>query len=593
MNSLVNYILEANVCLVVFITIYFLWLRNETSFSFNRGFLIGALLLSMALPLFHLQSESSSRLIPSVSQAVPAYLLPEVLLTDGESQVVSSNIDVAEYWAIASYVYVTGVVIFSIIFIFQLARLLSHIIKVDKYRWNNCLVAESQENEPTFSFFKFIFIGQAGNLREEEKLKILQHESIHADLFHSLDILLINLISIIFWFNPLVRTYKRKLVQLHEFEADKCTVEKHDVNSYCNLLAKVAMQSADYKLANHFNKSLTLKRIIMMKTIKKKIKDWKLVAIAATLPLIFFFIACQDQVMEDMKEMAQNSTMALEYPKEVQMELERLQKENPDGKFNVIEMNEEGAQKIKDLEEQYGSLPASISVINPVIKGANGTGYAILDFNQQTNQMIDATVGEDEVFSIVEEQPEPVGGMKQFYQYITESLQYPAEAKNAGIEGKVYVQFVIQEDGSLHDVAAIKGIGGGCDEEAVRVIEEGPNWVPGKQRGKNVRVRMVMPIAFRLGTEGNSETINSRKVSKSEVPMTVDSKKSTSNGKTRITGTVRTVEGKPLAGANIVLAGNTIGTVSDRNGEFMLSLDQASGQLAVSFIGYKTQLVPF
>jgi len=105
----------------------------------------------------------------------------------------------------------------------------------------------------------------------------------------------------------------------------------------------------------------------------------------------------------------------------------------------------------------------------------------------------------EEIFTIVEDQPEPKGGMAAFYEYVGKNLKYPAQARRMGIEGKVFVEFVVDKDGSITNVKAIKGIGAGCDEEAKRVIEKAPKWSPGKQRGRPVKVRMILPITFKLG----------------------------------------------------------------------------------------------
>ena len=104
----------------------------------------------------------------------------------------------------------------------------------------------------------------------------------------------------------------------------------------------------------------------------------------------------------------------------------------------------------------------------------------------------------DEVFTIVEDQPTPIGGNAAFYKFVQKNLKYPSQAKRMGIEGKVYVQFVVDKDGSITEVQSVKGIGAGCDEEAARVLKMAPKWKPGKQRGKPVKVRMVMPIVFKL-----------------------------------------------------------------------------------------------
>lgn len=104
----------------------------------------------------------------------------------------------------------------------------------------------------------------------------------------------------------------------------------------------------------------------------------------------------------------------------------------------------------------------------------------------------------EEIFTIVEQQPVPVGGMASFYRYIGENLRYPTRAARQGIEGRVFIQFVVERDGSLTDVQVVRGIGGGCDEEAIRVVQGAPKWEPGRQRGRPVRVRMVLPILFQL-----------------------------------------------------------------------------------------------
>ena len=104
----------------------------------------------------------------------------------------------------------------------------------------------------------------------------------------------------------------------------------------------------------------------------------------------------------------------------------------------------------------------------------------------------------EEIFQFVEQAPEPVGGLKAFYAYIAKHLEYPAPARRARVEGKVYAQFVVRKDGSITDVKILKGIGFGCDEEAVKVLESAPKWNPGKQRGVPVNVHMSIPIVFML-----------------------------------------------------------------------------------------------
>lgn len=105
----------------------------------------------------------------------------------------------------------------------------------------------------------------------------------------------------------------------------------------------------------------------------------------------------------------------------------------------------------------------------------------------------------NQIFLVVEEGAAPIGGLPAFFEYVGKKMKYPAQARRMGVEGKVFVEFVVEKDGSITDVKAIKKIGGGCDEEAERVVAAAPKWKPGKQRGKPVRQKMVLPISFKLG----------------------------------------------------------------------------------------------
>ena len=104
----------------------------------------------------------------------------------------------------------------------------------------------------------------------------------------------------------------------------------------------------------------------------------------------------------------------------------------------------------------------------------------------------------DQIFDVVETQPNPPGGMSGWNKYLSNNLKYPTQARRMGVEGTVIVVFVINTDGSIQDVEVLRGIGGGCDEEAVKVVTKAPKWEPGKQRGKPVRTRMRLPIRFKL-----------------------------------------------------------------------------------------------
>ena len=105
---------------------------------------------------------------------------------------------------------------------------------------------------------------------------------------------------------------------------------------------------------------------------------------------------------------------------------------------------------------------------------------------------------EGEVFQVVEVEPQFEGGLEALYKYLAENIKYPEQAKSDGIQGRVFVRFVIEADGSVTSAQVLRGIGGGCDEEALRVVEAMPKWTPGMQQGKPVRVQFNLPITFKL-----------------------------------------------------------------------------------------------
>jgi protein TonB len=113
-------------------------------------------------------------------------------------------------------------------------------------------------------------------------------------------------------------------------------------------------------------------------------------------------------------------------------------------------------------------------------------------------QREDTTSSVSEIFLVVETMPEFPGGEKAFNQYLADSIHYPAAAVENSIQGRVFVSFVVEKDGSVSEAKILRGIGGGCDEEAMRVIRNMPKWIPGKQRGQPVRVQYTMPIKFSL-----------------------------------------------------------------------------------------------
>lgn len=196
---------------------------------------------------------------------------------------------------------------------------------------------------------------------------------------------------------------------------------------------------------------------------------------------------------------------------------------------------------------------------------------------------------EEEIFTIVESQPEFEGGLEGFHRYIMNEVRYPLEARRAGVEGRVDVQFVVGKDGLLSDVKAIKGIGSGCDEEAVRVLQNAPAFKPATQNGKPVFVRMVVPIVFKLN-KGQTNPDNStqgiiviEQVEAKNEKFKVDARYADGAW----SGKVYDEQGEGLPGASIIVGGTSTGTVSSSDGSFKVKANEGN-DLYISFVGYET-----
>lgn len=172
-----------------------------------------------------------------------------------------------------------------------------------------------------------------------------------------------------------------------------------------------------------------------------------------------------------------------------EVEIPQTQQELPPAVIQQPEIVEVPNEKqlVQDIEINLDiDMNQEIQISSPVIQKEAATSAVV---EEETKE---------EVFLVVEDQPKFEGGIEAFYKYVSDNLEYPKQAKFAGIEGKVFLQFIVDKDGSLGEFQVLKGIGGGCDEEAIRVVKGSPKWQPGKQRGRPVKVRMGLPIFFKL-----------------------------------------------------------------------------------------------
>jgi TonB family protein len=502
MSIIINYFIEANLALWFFIALYFFILRRSTDFTNVRMIMMIGIAASVTFPLIHWKVASSP--LGNVQNLMPTIILPELQFgAPGASNPSMMNWGVIQ-WAVLAYI--IGFTFYLMLTVHQFIKLFIHLKGIDFKKHEGLLIGQSTSPAVSFSFFRFVCLGQFEDLSESEKRKIMAHERVHASRYHSIDILILAVLGVCFWFNPAVRIYKNILVQLHEFEADARAVESDEVDEYCSLLARVALLSADLRIASHFSNSLTLKRIQMMRKIKSRIKPWRMALIAGSLPLLFVIISCQEQVVTEVTDLAKASTVALDVPADVQRQYDELRATNPKLQLLLVEVGPTGKPKLQSLQEKLETLSAeSIAGVHVIKHPAKSPSefersFIIVQFDDNLRKVQEASKTEGNVYTVVDQTAEPDGGMPKFYEFMQQNLIYPTKVREKGVEGKVFVSFIVEVDGSISDVSVTKGVDPDLDAEAIRVIKASPKWIAAKNNGVPVRQRLVLPMNFSLGT---------------------------------------------------------------------------------------------
>lgn len=574
-----NYLLELSLLHIAFLSGYWLFLRNEQKYGFLRFFLIGSTLLALTIPLLKLPNLFIiSKEAMTTTAIEPTIMEPIVVATEATSVTWHYNLLIWLYAAVS---------------VFFLYKFLSSIFKIIQLKRRSCFekcnglnLNKADHVHGIFSFFNWIFINSEIDISRQDYEVILKHEQAHVDLKHSYDIIFMELFKVFFWWLPTAWFINKEIRKIHEYQADAYALRSFsDVEHYSSILINNTLESNGLSLASAFHQSLILKRLIAMKQQTKQVKPWKLAALAALGVSLFIVFACTEEMDQDIKEMG-NQSNAITYdqlPAEMQSEVESLRSQ-----LSFLKVEVPDGKKTSEVMELQNLDPKLIHYIQ-VGKDRKTLFLALKKDEANFNALSEKAKIEGEIFTVVEDQPQFEGGMPAFSQYVASKLQYPAQATQQGIEGKVYVQFVVEKDGSLSNITTVKGIGGGCDEEAVRVLKESPKWKPGLQRGRAVKVRMILPITFKLGEGEYKDKL---------VRITVDEAQ-TDNKKLRVnanysdgawSGTIYDEGGELLAGVNIIVSNTSNGTVSDIDGTFKLKADE-SQDLHLSFVGYESVLL--
>jgi len=501
---MINYGVQVVLFQVLFLAVYDFFLQKETFFKWNWVYLLVMPFLAFIIPW--LKMDSIQKTIP---QEYMVYL-PEVIINPKEVLVQTANSgNEVNYILIVFWI---GVAVFTSLFLFKLIKIIGLIIthKVIKKETHSLVILK--DKEVAFSFFRYIFINE--KLLKNKDLQIIQHELIHCNQRHTIDLLLFEILKIVQWFNPIIYQFQQRITVLHEYLSDEEIVKQTNAKTYFNKLLSETFKVENITFINQFYKqSLIKKRIAMItKNKSQKIKQLKYLLIAPLLLLMIIYSSCTNESQTDLDEIG----TVLQ------------KKQTPTDGFYF-----EGHDGIKlftgsSLEGKivpYNELTNREKVVYNKFKSKNYKGIdiqVVIDKNKdrvffiKTNRIpnigkrVELSTNNDISFSIVDQVPIYPGCKgdqttlrKCLQDNITQlvSNNFNADlAKNLKLSPgvkRIFVMYTINKEGKITNIKAraphIK-----LQEEAIRVIKLIPKMIPGKQDGKNVNVKYSLPIAFKV-----------------------------------------------------------------------------------------------
>ena len=449
---LLIYQIKVGICLIAFYLLWKLLLSRETFHRFNRVALLTVMALAFVLPWVKLSLDVST---PVAGGMV---MLEEMIVTP--TGAVHPH-QVVQTWSvinIANVLYFIGVVSVLVWLLhsqWSLHRLLK---RGRREQMSDGITLHVVPGDQTpFSYFRHIVINEQ-DYRDNPR-EILTHEHAHISLRHSWDVLFVELVKLFQWWNPAAWLLCRELKQVHEYEADMAVLNQGvDAKQYQLLLIRKSVGDQLFSMANNFNYQSLKKRIRMM-TMNKS-SQWKTLRALAAVPVIALALLAFANpksvaaVVTNQPTKVSTAPDALPDPVQVEAVPQLAEAEA-----------EEPAVEEKIAEEQVPNEPVPES---------------------------------KKVYESVEQMPEFPGGVEGLMRYLQQNVQYPPTAIKNNVQGRVIVQFIIDETGQVGDVKVVRSVSEEVDAEAVRVIKSMPKFEPGRQGGEPVSVWYTLPIAFKM-----------------------------------------------------------------------------------------------
>jgi TonB family protein len=453
-----QYLLLVNLYLVLFYGFYAVLLRSETFFHLNRIYLVSSALFAFFIPVIHYDWVRNLFITQQVQHTIAVYSAP--ILVYHFKPIEEHHITVGQ---MLLFIYAVGSCILVGRFIWQLVSLKR--------------IIDEPETTSAFSFFKSIRLGT----NPDNKEVIEAHEQVHVRQWHSADVLLMEAIAIINWFNPVVYLYKFGIKHIHEFIADRQALENGtDKAEYALLLLSQTLKAPAHELVTpFFNHSLLKQRIIMLQ--KGRSRRTALLKYGLSAPLFVLMMILSAATIGKIKavKMFFNKTEAVfSAPVMAPMSQGHIVK-----KKEIVESE-------PSIQPELGERPDMSELPTRKIENTSA-----------------APVGEP-IFITVEKEPEFKGGSSEFYRFLKRNLKYPEAMLRNNIQGKVIISLTVEKDGTLSGIKSVKDIGFGAGDEAIRVLELSPNWEPGYQNGHTVRVNYTLPISFKIDNLKPVDTVS-------------------------------------------------------------------------------------
>ena len=447
------YSVKVAVCLALFYLFHKLLMSRDTFHTFNRFAILSMMLLSLVLPLVHLSLDSEA----GINRGTVALegLVAQTVVDDGGNGV-GEGMTLTQ---VLLATYVLGVVLFigkALLSVGSLLRLIRRARCVEVR--NGIRIYTMHGDISPFSWFRYIIMSEKD--WQENRREIVLHEMAHIRRCHSMDVALCNMMIVFQWYNPAAWLLKRELQTVHEYEADEAVLSAGvDATHYQMLLIRKAVGERLFSMANNLNHNSLKKRITMMKI--KRTNPMQKAKIAFVLPLAAMTVAAfASQKVENLSE-------------KVEQESEAFSSVSDNPVVRAVGKTASVAA-VKVQEDKALEEASSLSMASDTAETKSGKEFPCIP----------------ETF------PQFPGGHIALFEYLSKNIKFPKSKENEDVKVRVVTTFTVEKDGSITDAKIVRSQGEAFDNEALRVINGMPKWIPGTQNGKAVSVKYTLPITF-------------------------------------------------------------------------------------------------